>query len=780
MDSQAQQGLGVLEVQEKIRQGKVNRLPKSKEGGVGEILRRNTLTLFNLLNLALALLLIAIGSYKNVLFMGVVISNALIGTVQEIRAKRVHDRLTLMSENKVHTWRDGAAVQLSPADLVEGDVVLLRRGDQVPADGAVLEGQAHVDESILTGESLPIAKNPGDAVLSGSFLTDGKLTVRLTAVGVDSYMGKLQMSARKVKKAKSELLRDMNRIIRWVSYAVVPIGLLLYWKQTAVLDMVQNEAIVRAVASIIGMIPEGLILLTSVSLAAGVVALGQKKTLVNQLYGIESLARTDVICMDKTGTLTSGSMVLEDTLPAESVSMEEIRCSLGAFFRALGTEDATSQAIAREYPPAEDGAAISTVAFSSQRKWSAAQVEEAGWLFLGAPEKLLTGSDLIRAQELARGGKRVLALMQSPDGPGEEYALPEKRRLMCLICLRDELRPQVQETIRYFIQQDVTLKVISGDSPLTVSNIAKSAGVPDAEKYVDLSAVADKDYDRLGREYAVFGRVSPEDKRELVLAMQRDGHGVAMMGDGVNDIPALKTADCSVAMPGGSDAASRVAQMTLLSGGFDAMPQILLEGRRVINNITRASALFLVKNIFSMLLSLALMVLPYAYPFQPIQLTLVSTLTIGFPSFVLALQPSREKASGNFLMNIFLRALPGGLCVALLLLAGLTAGHHLGLTDGQISTVCTLVAAFSCFIVLLLTCRPLNALRAALLVVVAAGVCIAVLVFPGLFSLSPITGWVLWLSIILCALALPLQLLIAWVMSAIGKGRKAATGAAQA
>lgn len=773
-------GLTAQQVKDKIAQGKINRLPKSRDGGLGEILRRNILTLFNLLNVVLAIILLSIGSYRNVLFMGVVISNALIGTVQEIRAKRTHDRLSLMAEGSFQVWRDGAQVSLPSSELVEGDVVMLTRGQQVPADGLVLEGCAHLNESILTGESEAVEKQKGSTAYSGSFVQDGTLTLQLTAVGQESYMGRLQLSARRVKRAKSGLMRDMNRIIRWVTYAVVPVGLLLFWKQTAVLGLLRNEAIVRSVASVIGMIPEGLILLTSVSLAAGVVKLGRYNAMVNQLFGIETLARTDVLCVDKTGTLTSGAMELEKCICAPGITEEDIRREMGGFFRALGVDGPTSEAIACKYPPVESSGFVSGIPFSSENKWSLA-LDGSRSIILGAPEKLLAESDLHSAQQLASEGFRVLALMDSPESPqtGAAHALPEDRRLLCLFCLRDRLRPDVEKTVGYFTREGVQLKVISGDSPLTVSCVAKSAGVPDADKCVDLSAISEKDYDALSREYAVFGRVSPEDKRELVLAMQRQGLAVAMVGDGVNDVPALKTADCSLAIGGGSDAACRVSQITLLGDGFDALPEILLEGRRVINNITRASALFLVKNIFSLLVSLVLLFVPFAYPFQPIQLTLVSAVTIGMPSVVLALQPNREKVKGSFLLNIFRRALPGGLCGAVLLLAAMIAGKALHLDDMQISTVCTLVTAFSCYICLLLTCLPLNALRIGLLILVAAILAGAVLLMPGLFCLSPITGSVLHMSLILAALALPIQTGISGLMLLISRARKSRKGTAR-
>lgn len=762
MESKAACGLTSAEALQRAQAGQLNQMPKSKEGGVGEILRRHVLTFFNLLNCALAALLLWVGSYRNLLFMGVVLSNALIGVVQELRAKRTHDRLRLLSEGKITTLRDGAALPLPPGELVLGDVVILSRGDQAPADGVVLEGDAHTDESILTGESAKIGKAAGDTVYSGSFLVDGRLAVRLTAVGGDSYMGRLQTAARKVKRASSVLMGDMNRIIRYVSMALIPLGLLLYLKQRLFLNLDHTGAVVKTVAAMIGMIPEGLILLTSVSLAAGVVALGQKQTLVNELYGIESLARTDVLCMDKTGTLTSGQMAFDRCVPAPGVEAEAISQSLSALLGALGSDGPTAVALAAAYPPVLHRPAELTVPFSSQRKWSLAYFADLGSVALGAPERLLTGELLIAAQAYAAKGLRVVALAQSSQRPGEaagEPVLPSDLRPMAFFGLSDALRPQVKETIRYFIKQGVALKVLSGDSPLTVSCAAQSAGIPGAERLIDLSALeGEKDYAALSRQYTVFGRVSPGDKRELVAAMQRDGHSVAMVGDGVNDIPALKTADCSLAMAGGSEAACRVAQMTLLSGGFDAMPQILLEGRRVINNITRASALFLIKNIYSMLLTAALIFLPFAYPFAPIQLTLISTLTIGGPSFLLALQPSRERVKGDFMRNVIVRALPGGLCAALLLLTAMFLKAPLGLNEAQLSTLCTLAAGFSGLTALTLTCLPLNKLRGGLIVLMAALMGVGVLGFPSVFYLVALPKAALWALGGLCAAAPPLQL----------------------
>lgn len=768
-------GLTREEAEQRRATGQSNAMPPSREGGVPDILRRNILTLFNLLNLVLALLLLWVGSYRNMLFMGVVLSNIVIGVVQEIRAKRTHDRLQLMSISPVRTWRDGELCPVAPQELVLDDVVVLSRGEQIPADAVILSGVSQADESLLTGESVAVDKVVGDTLYSGSHLVGGTVTARLTAVGVQSYAGRLQMAARKVKRAKSELMRDMHQIIRIVSIIIVPLGLITFYKEFWGMQQPLSDAVTGTVAAMLGMIPEGLILLTSISLAAGVVKLGGRNALVNELYGIETLARTDVVCMDKTGTLTNGEMTLEETIPLGGASGETIRTCLGALLSTYDEPTPTNRAIFAAFTADADAQPLAVIPFSSERKWSAAQFAHTGSVVLGAPEKLLDADFLQQAQDYAGKGLRVLALMQS-DEPLAGDQLPSSLEPLALLCLRDTLRPNVQETVRYFGQQDVTLKVISGDNPLTVARTAQAAGVPDAHRLVDLGAIkGEKDYNALARDYVVYGRVSPEDKRGLIEALKAQGHGVAMIGDGVNDIPALKAADCSIAMAGGSDAACRVSQITLLDANFDVMPAIVLEGRRVINNITRASSLFLVKNIFSLILSIVLMVLPFAYPFAPIQLTLVSSLTIGAPSFVLALQPSRERVRGSFLRNVITRALPGGLCAAVMILLLMAVRVPLGLTADEVSTLSTCIAGYSGLVVLFLTCLPLNALRGALVALMAAGFVLAVALLPGLFYLTPVHG-VQWFILAAAGVLAPLlQIILGRLISHRGEKAQAAS-----
>ncbi|MEA4928466.1 MAG: HAD-IC family P-type ATPase [Candidatus Limiplasma sp.] len=736
------QGLSTAQAARLAAQGRANRMPRTADGGVAAIVRRNIFTLFNLINLLMAALLVWVGSYRNLLFLGVVICNAGIGLAQELRAKRMHDRLQLLSEGRVRTLRDGAETLLPPAELVEGDVIRLRRGDQLPGDGLALEGSAAVNEALLTGESEPLPKTAGDALLSGSYLTEGSLTVRLTAVGERSFAGRLQKNARRIRRPHSELMASLQRVIRWVSAGLVPLGAALYLRQTAVLGLAVPTAVTKTVGAMLGMIPEGLMLLTSVALAVGVVRLGRRNALVNELYGIENLARVDVLCLDKTGTLTGGQMRLSGVEPAPGVDAAEVGRALQAVVAAFAGDDSpTLAALAQAYPPAGEPA-VATVPFGSDRKWSAATFATLGTLVLGAPETTLAVEEplRLRAAEQAAQGLRVLAFLRC-DAPLQGKTLPPERTALALLFLEDAPRPEAAEALRYFAREGVSVKVISGDSALTASRVAAAVGLPDAALAVDCSAMdRTPDYDALAARYTVFGRVSPEDKRELVLAYKRAGHAVGMIGDGVNDVPALKAADCSIAMAGGSDAAARVAQLTLLHADFTVTPAIVLEGRRVINNITRAASLFLVKNLFSFLLAALLLVLPFAYPFAPIQMTLVSTLTIGFPSFVLALQPSRERVRGRFLRNVLLRALPGGITVAAVCVGVLIAGAALALPEAQISTICTLAAAFSGLGMLLCVSLPLNALRGALLAAMTAALLTATLLFPSVFYLTPLTG----------------------------------------
>ena len=754
------EGLTHQEAAARAAQGLDNRPVKDPGKSVGKILRDNLFTLFNLLNLVLALSLALVGSWRNMLFMGVVLSNLFIGTFQELRAKRTIDRLTLLSQAKVRAIREGEEVLLPPEQLVQGDLAVFHAGDQLCADGVMRFGQGAANEALLTGESDPVLKMPGDTLLSGSFVTEGILTVQLTRVGEESYASQLIKSAKAIRKPHSELMTSLSKIIRLVSILLVPLGLILFAKQYFLLNQPIQEAVPSTVAAVLGMIPEGLMLLTSMALAVGVIKLGMKNTLVQELYGIESLARVDTLCLDKTGTITQGTMAVEQ----RDEGLEE---AVGFFLSAFEKEESPTLAALREaYPPCEADPETMTVPFSSARKWSGAYSPARGAVAVGAPEFILDQrwpQLLKRAADLSREGLRVLAVVVSHQ-PFEDQQLPQERQPLGLVCLSDTIRPEAPETLRFFREQGVEVKVISGDNPLTVSQVARRAGLENWDQAVDAATLdtPEKLYEAAGR-CTVFGRVTPQQKQQLVEAMKQQGRTVAMTGDGVNDIPALKAADCSIAMAGGSDAAKHVAQLTLLDANFAVMPQIVMEGRRVINNITRAASLFLVKTLFSFLLSVALLVLPLTYPFQPIQLTLVSSLTVGVPTFFLALEPNRQRVQGNFLRTVFKNAIPGAVCIVAGVLLTYALQGTLAITQAQVSTLCTLTAGFTGLAVLFKVCLPFDWKRGLLMGLMTIGFYGAAWVLPQVFFLAPLPPAALvWLGAWMA-----LSVLILW---GVGKG----------
>lgn len=735
---------------------------------VWQIIAGNLFTPFNGLNAALALCLALVGSWPNMLFMGVVVSNTLIGTVQELRARATIRRLTLLSSPRAHVLRGGAERVCAPEELVEGDLVILRAGDQVLADGFVTSGAGAADESLLTGESVPVPKRENDELLSGSYLTEGRVTAQLTRVGDDSYAARLTRSAREIKRPKSMLMAEMNRLIRFVSAILIPLGVVLFLKETFITKLPLTEAIPDAVAAMVGMIPEGLMLLTSVAMAVGVVRLGRRQTLVQELCGIETLARADVLCLDKTGTLTTGRMTVEELLPLEA-GMEELQTALSRFLGAMDERSGTLDALrARVAPGAEEPVAL--LPFSSARKKSAASFADGTTLILGAPDFVLTPAQLAPLTERIAGytarGSRVLVLAQA-QGCVTETDAPPVSGMIGLCALADEVRPAAPETLRYFRGQGVTIKIISGDDPRTVAAIARRVGLTDGEgnppQAVDASALSDAELEAACESCTVFGRVTPVQKKLLVEALRKRGHSVAMTGDGVNDIPALKAADCSIAIAGSADAARHVAQLTLLDADFANLPLVVSEGRRVIGNITRAAALFLVKTLYSFALAALVLFLPVEYPFQPIQLTLVSSLTIGMPSFFLALERNDARVQGSFLRQVLLRAIPGAAAVTVCGMAAMLCSAR-GWTAEDCSTLATLSAAVVGWLMLWTVCRPLTKLRAALLAAVAIGLTGAVLLLGRIFRLTTLSGPQCVALLALTATAIGVMALASWGM----------------
>ena len=733
-------GLTAEQAEKALQEGAGNSMTDPDRSSLPRILVKHLFTLFNLLNFSLALCLLLVGSYRNMLFIFVVIANILIGAVQEYRARKTISELKLLNTPSVHALRGGAETVLSPDQAVKGDLVILRGGDQVVADAVVVDGSGAAMESLLTGESRAVPKQVNNWLYSGSYIVEGRLTAQLVYVGDESYAGRLTAEARKEARPASRLMTDLNRLIRFDSMVLVPLGILLFLKQFLLNHIPVTSAVPSSVAAMIGMIPEGLILLTSVAMAVGVVKLGRRKALVQELSGIETLARADVLCLDKTGTITTGTMELESIEGVER-SREETEQALSRLLGAFDENSATLNALRKKVSPGTEKPRA-VLPFSSERKKSAATFYDGTALILGAPEFVLADrypADLRKhVEELASEGKRVLVLAEAR-GLVTADAVPPVRAVCGLCVLTDQLRPCVDRTLGYFRDQGVDIRIISGDNPITVSRIARQAGLASWERCVDASTLeTEEDLDAACDRYAVFGRVTPEQKKSLVLALQRKGHNVAMTGDGVNDIPALKAADCSIAMAGGADAARNAAQLTLLSSDFSVLPEIVLEGRRVINNITRTASLFLTKTIFSFLLSILMLIVSGSYPFQPIQLTLISSLMIGLPGFVLALEPSGERIRGNFLRTVLLRALPGGIAAALCAAAAM-AMSWAGWPGDLCSTLAVLAAGTVCWLVLLRTCLPLNRIRLALLCAVAAGFALAFLFLGGIFSLVPLS-----------------------------------------
>ena len=757
-----EQGLTEERAAELAVQGLGSALPEADVKPFRIILRDNLFTLFNMLNFALAICLLLVGSYRNMLFILIVTANILIGTIQEYRAQQTIRRMRLLNAPHVNVIREGTEKPVQPAEAVKGDLAVFRAGDQVIADAIVVSGSGMAMESLLTGESDAVPKKVNNWLYSGSYITEGKLTAQLVYVADESYVGRLTGEARKNTRAGSRLMEELNRLIRMDSYILVPLGILLFIKQLILNATSGNQlpfaevaraAVPASVAAMIGMIPEGLILLTSIAMAVGVIKLARRQTLVQELAGIETLARADVLCLDKTGTITTGEMEIS-LIEGIDVSREETEHALARLLGAFDEKSPTLDALRKTVKPGHE-APKAVVPFSSERKKSAASFRDGTALILGAPEYVLDRipDDLQeRINTLTAEGKRVIILAEGrgivmPDD------MPEVQSICGMIALKDQIRPGAEETLRYFREQGVEIKVISGDNPQTVSRIARQAGLNGWDRMIDARELTTPEaIAEACEQYIVFGRVTPEQKKQLVTALKAKGHSVAMTGDGVNDIPALKSADCSIAMAGGAEAARHAAQLTLMESDFSVMPEIVLEGRRVINNITRAASLFLTKTLFSFFLSILMLFLPGMYPFEPIQLTLISSLTVGLPGFFLALEPSTERVKGSFLRTVLFRALPGGIAVALCATLAILLTGTYGWTRETGSTLATLSAGVVGFIVLLRTCLPLNRDRTVLLATVAAAFALAVILMGSIFRLVPLDGKAMTVFLLLAVL----------------------------
>ncbi len=735
-------GLTSAQVAERVAAGQVNANADVRTKSFRRIVRDNTCTLFNFVNLLLGVAIFLTGSYQNLLFMAVIITNLVIGVFQEVRAKITIDKLSVITSTRVHVIRDGERRDVHVEEIVLDDLIVLGRGDQIPSDARVVSGSCSVNESLVTGESDIIPKKPGSDLLSGTFVVAGSCEACVTAVGADNYATKINNAAKEYKKVSSDIMSSLESIVKYVSIALVPLGMLLFGKEMLFSphgDL--TSATLHTSAALIGMIPQGLILLTSAVLAINVFRLAQHRVLVQQIYCVETLARVDVVCLDKTGTITTGEMEVDEVIPLEGASYDDVLHALKALVsvqQELTNE--TSRAVVeyvenlQEAPRDEEfsGSTARAIPFSSERKYSGVCIgSNLGNYALGAAEFVLRAHERLgEVQDLVErlaGVRRVVVVAQVDDFDEHDAIIGEVRPIG-LVFVKDQIRPSAPDTLRYFKDQGVRVNVISGDAAITVSKVAKSAGVYGADKCVDMSTVAtQEELERVAEECRVFGRVSPAQKKQLVEALQRRGHTVAMTGDGVNDVLALHASDCSVAMGSGTDAARSIAQLVLLDDDFATMPSIVAEGRRSINNLQRSAVLYLTKTLYSIALAVLFVpIVAYDFPFAPVQLTVISFFTIGLPSFVLALEPNKDRNRGNFLRNVVTRAIPGGVAVVLGIIASVIAGMALGASQVEFQSMCTLASAAICMNVVVRQSQPFNVIRATLLVVCIGGILLSI------------------------------------------------------
>ncbi|MEV2719016.1 cation-translocating P-type ATPase [Paenibacillus larvae] len=715
-------GLTTEEIRIRVQQGKVNKTPEAPSRTIWQILRTHLFTTFNLLNAILAIAVLLAGSPKNALFVGVIVSNTIIGLYQELRAKATLEKLSVLQVSSVQVLRNGQETSIAAEELVMDDVMILKPGDRIAADASMLPGSMiEVDESLLTGEADPIGKKDGAEILSGSFVVAGSGYAMVTKVGSDTYAAKLANEAKRFKRINSELQAAVNKLFKVIMWMILPIGSMLIFTQLMFVGGTWQDAVIAAVSGIVSMVPEGLVLLTSATFVIAIVKLAKHQTLVQELPATEVLARVDVLCLDKTGTITEGDLELVSVKMIAEDSKERIDAVLSGVVHALPSMNPTQQAIRDQYEHAPDLGVTHTIPFSSDKKWSGAAFESEGAWVIGAPEMILQDHyDLVReeVEQEAYQGRRVLLLAQVSEADFYEDRI-QHPRMVAMLIIADRIREEAPEALRYFAQEGVTIKIISGDNPITVSAVAARAGVQDAEHYIDARSLSDDPQvlADAAEQYTVFGRVSPHQKKLLVQALQVKGHTVAMTGDGVNDVLALKEADCGIAMANGSDAAKAVSQLVLLTSDFSVLPRVVMEGRKIINNLEKVSVLFLSKTVYSVLLSIIFSCILMPYPIMPIHVTLIGTLMIGIPAFFLSMSPNRERVSHGFLKRVLKSAIPNAVILAGVTLTMFLYAYFSGLQTLEARTLAVLVLGGSSLVVLTKIARPLNGLKIQLVIV---------------------------------------------------------------
>ena len=706
------QGLTQAEVEARIADGQVNAIQDSSNRSVKDIVMGNTLTFFNFINIVLLALVLSVRSYKNMLFIFIIIANTLIGIFQEIKAKITLDKLKILTVSHVDVIRDGVKKSVTVSELVKDDVILLKSGGQIPADGVILDGEVDVNESLLTGESDSIHKTCGSKVLSGSFVTSGKAMCLLTEVGHDCYMEKLSSEAKQFKRYKTELQRNLDTILKFISIIIVPLGIILFAKQYWISGSTYEQAALDTVAAVLGMIPEGLVLLTSVALALGAVRLARRSTLVRELFCIETLARVDTLCLDKTGTITEGHLCVQgEESVKEDVDLEQL---MGRMVGALGDENETFQALRQHYKRNQSTNTKLVLPFSSERKFSGVVFEGEGTYLMGAYQFIFPQADpavLEKIAEYASQGLRVLTIAHSPNEM-TDYTLAEDFEIVGFVFMTDVVRKNAPDILGYFEEQGVDLKVISGDDPVTVAAIAARAGLKDADKYIDATTIhTDEEMEDAILKYSVFGRVTPKQKQQMVRLLKQNGRTVAMTGDGVNDVLALKDADVSIAMASGSEAAKNTANLVLLNSDFASLPHIVNEGRRVINNIKAAASMFLIKTGFSVLTALLTIIVGQNYPFQPIQLSVINGCAVAIPTMLLQLEPSFQKVNKHFFREVLRMSMPAAITITAMITIINNIGHSIGTPREMLSTVCVLATGWVYLITLRQVYSPMTGYR---------------------------------------------------------------------
>ncbi len=785
IETRPDSGLTSEQAMKRKKDGFYNKNTQPKGKSIKRIFYDNIVTLFNIMNIILGISVFVVGSYKNMLFLGVMFFNTSIGIIQEVRAKKAIDKLAIVSASKANLIRDGKKISINTEEVVIDDIIEFSQGNQIPVDSVLISGECDVNESLLTGESDAIHKKQGDTVLSGSFVVSGKCLARVEHVGADNYASKISAEAKYIKKINSEIMITLETIIKALAFVILPLTAILFvrqyfvsFDQSITVDTLfgtitehMQSVVVSCVASVTSIIPEGLMLLTSTVLAVSVVRLSRYKVLVQELYCIETLARVDVLCLDKTGTITEGCMEVADVVPYGDAEKENTEDVLRALCSSLEDTNATFEALHERYGEGSTLKADTVIPFASEKKWSGAHFGENGSYIMGAAEFILktVPSDLRQLLDGYSRNYRTITICHS-DNEFNGKELPEDIKVIGVALLNDKIRKEAPKTLRYFADQNVEVKIISGDNPITVSDVARRAEVMHYEKYVDASTLkTDEDIANAIENYTVFGRVTPAQKKKFVIALKHRGHTVAMTGDGVNDVLALKEADCSIAMAAGSDAARSVAQLVLLDSNFASMPKVVAEGRRSINNIQRSATLFISKTVFSILLALLFILITAPYPFMPIQYTLINAFTIGIPSLILALEPNKDRIKGIFIFNILKNAIPAGVTILFSIIMSVISMKILSLSHIEYSTLSVCILTAVSMMLLFKISMPFNPLRTALFAVMNIGMIIGLLCFRNfmgynLFGISEFDIRLLITFAVLFVISLLIFILITYVV----------------